>query len=34
MEKGHTENLIGFARRNFLVPVPQVASLEHLNAEL
>lgn len=34
MEKGHTENLIGFARRNFLVPVPQVESLESLNAEL
>jgi hypothetical protein len=34
MEKGHTENLVGFARRNFLVPVPQVASLEALNAEL
>ena len=34
MEKGHTENLIGFARRNFLVPVPQVDSLEQLNADL
>lgn len=34
MEKGHTENLIGFARRNFLVPVPKTESLEALNAEL
>jgi hypothetical protein len=34
MEKGHTESLIGFARRNFLVPVPRIESLEHLNAEL
>jgi transposase len=34
MEKGHTENLIGFARRNFLVPVPRTDSLEALNAEL
>jgi len=34
MEKGHTENLIGFARRNFLVPVPRTESLEALNSEL
>ena len=34
MEKGHTESLIGFARRNFLVPVPHVESLEALNEEL
>ncbi|MDP6718066.1 MAG: IS21 family transposase [Pirellulaceae bacterium] len=33
-EKGHVENLLGFARRNYLVPVPQVDSLENLNAEL
>ncbi len=33
-EKGHVENLLGFARRNFLVPIPQVASLETLNAQL
>ncbi len=33
-EKGHVENLLGFARRNFLVPIPQVESLEALNAEL
>ncbi len=33
-EKGHVENLLGFARRNYLVPVPQVDSLESLNAEL
>lgn len=33
-EKGHVERLIGFARRNFLVPVPQVESLAALNEQL
>jgi transposase len=33
-EKGHVERLIGFARRNFLVPVPLVESLESLNQHL
>jgi len=33
-EKGHVERLIGFARRNFLVPVPQVESLAVLNQQL
>jgi len=33
-EKGHVERLVGFARRNFLVPVPQVDSLEALNQQL
>jgi transposase len=33
-EKGHVERLVGFARRNFLVPVPQVDSLEVLNRQL
>ena len=33
-EKGHVENLLGYARRNFLVPIPQVESLEALNREL
>ena len=33
-EKGHVENLVKFGRRNFLVPVPRVDSLEELNAEL
>lgn len=33
-EKGHVENLLGFARRNFLVPVPEVDSLEALNEQL
>jgi transposase len=33
-EKGKVENLVGFTRRNFLVPVPRVDSLEALNAEL
>lgn len=33
-EKGHVENLVGFARRNFLVPVPVVADFERLNDHL
>jgi hypothetical protein len=33
-EKGHVERLVGFARRNFLVPVPQVQSLAALNQQL
>ena len=33
-EKGHVENLLGFARRNFLVPLPRVTTLEELNATL
>lgn len=33
-EKGKVEGLVGFGRRNFLVPVPKVDSLEALNAEL
>jgi transposase len=33
-EKGHVENLVGYARRNFLVPVPAVPSFEALNADL
>jgi transposase len=33
-EKGHVERLLGFARRNFLVPVPQVESLGTLNEQL
>jgi len=33
-EKGHVERLLGFARRNFLVPVPEVDSRESLNAQL
>lgn len=31
-EKGGVENGIGFSRRNWLVPVPQVSSLDELNA--
>ena len=30
-EKGLVENLVGYARRNFLVPVPKVSSFEELN---
>jgi hypothetical protein len=34
-EKGHVETLLGYARRNFLVPVPVVqGGLEPLNADL
>ncbi len=33
-EKGGVEGLVGYVRRNFLVPVPEVASLEELNAHL
>lgn len=33
-EKGKVEGLVGFGRRNFLVPVPRVESLEALNEEL
>lgn len=33
-EKGHVENLLGFGRRNFLVPIPQVDTLERLNSQL
>jgi transposase len=33
-EKGHVEAMVGFARRNFLVPIPAADSWEALNAEL
>jgi transposase len=33
-EKGVVENLVGFGRRNYLVPVPNVSDLEHLNEDL
>ena len=33
-EKGHVETLIGYSRRNYLVPIPETDSLESLNAEL
>ena len=33
-DKGHVEGLVGYARRNFMVPVPRVASWEELNAHL
>ena len=33
-EKGQVEGLVGYTRRNFLVPIPQVSSFETLNAEL
>lgn len=33
-EKGSVEHLVGYVRRNVLTPVPQVASLEELNALL
>jgi len=33
-EKGSVENLVGYARRNFLVPVPEVRSIDELNQHL
>jgi transposase len=33
-EKGRVEEGVGFGRRNFLVPIPEVASLEELNEYL
>jgi len=33
-EKGHVENLVGYSRRNFLVPVPSFGSFTELNAHL
>ncbi len=33
-EKGLVENLVGFSRKNFLVPVPRVDTLNQLNEEL
>jgi transposase len=33
-EKGGVEAAVGFSRRNFLVPLPQVASFEELNLQL
>lgn len=33
-EKGHVENLVGYSRRNFLVPVPEFASFAELNRHL
>jgi hypothetical protein len=33
-EKGAVENLVGYSRRNFMVPVPQVESFSELNGKL
>jgi transposase len=33
-EKGGVEGLVGYVRRNFLVPIPQVSSFEELNVLL
>ena len=33
-EKGGVEHSVGFDRRNFLVPLPNVASFDELNAHL
>ncbi len=33
-EKGHVENLVGYTRRNFMVPLPRVDSIEQMNAQL
>jgi transposase len=34
MEKGHTENLVGYGRRNYLVPVPRIDDFEQFNGSL
>src|SRR5437899_468674 len=33
-EKGSVENLVGYARRNYLVPLPEGTTLEAINADL
>jgi len=33
-EKSLVENLVGYARRNFLVPVPKISNIEELNSKL
>ena len=33
-DKGNVEGLVGYARRNFMVPVPRVSSWQELNAHL
>ena len=33
-DKGKVEGLVGYARRNFMVPIPRVGSWEELNAHL
>jgi len=33
-EKGHVETLVGYSRRNFMVPVPKVKTVEELNRYL
>lgn len=33
-EKGGVEGLVGFARRNYMVPVPEAANLEELNDKI
>jgi len=30
-EKGHAENLVGFSRRNFMVPIPEAKTYDELN---
>lgn len=33
-EKGHTENLVGYSRRNFMVPIPEFDDFEVFNEQL
>jgi transposase len=33
-EKGNVENKVGYIRRNFLVPIPQITSLQDFNQDL
>jgi len=34
MEKGHTENLVGYGRRNYLVPVPRIDDFERFSSRV
>ena len=34
MKKGGVEGLVGYARRNYMVPVPEADTLEQLNERL
>lgn len=33
-DKGKVEGLVGYARRNFMVPMPRVSSLDEFNQQL
>ncbi|MDE2420551.1 MAG: transposase [Gammaproteobacteria bacterium] len=33
-DKGKVEGVVGYSRRNFMVPMPRVSSLDELNVQL